>query len=132
MFVNPIRILSLCTLSAAFFSSAIAQTEVKLNASDAEADDHFGISVSVDGDTVVVGAFNDSDGGTNSGSAYVYSRHMGGINNWGEVAKLKASDAAAGDFFGRSVSVDGDTAVIGATRDDDTALGSGSACSLAA
>jgi len=44
-----------------------------------------------------------------------------------EEAKLSASDAAGGDNFGRSVSVSGDTAVVGSYLDDDAGSGSGSA-----
>ena len=107
--------------------SAFAQTEIKLTTDDAAVRDYFGYTVSVDGDTAVIGAHYDGDGGTLSGSAYVFSRNLGGADNWGQVAKLTASDAAASDFFGISVSVDGDTAVIGAYRNDDAGLNSGSA-----
>ena len=64
------------------------------------------------GDTAVVGAqpAND-DNGSNSGSAYVFVRTG---STWTEEAKLTASDGAAEDFFGYSVSVSGDTAVVGA------------------
>ena len=53
----------------------------------------------------------DDDNGSNSGSAYVYVRSNG---VWSEQAKLTASDGAEDDYFGISVSIDGDTAVIGA------------------
>jgi hypothetical protein len=66
----------------------------KLTASDAAAGDDFGYSVAISGDTVVVGADRD-DGG--SGSAYIFTRNQSGGDLWGEVAKLTASDAAAGD-----------------------------------
>ena len=59
--------------------------------------------------------------------AYVFERDQGGPNNWGQVVKLTASDAAAGDEFGVSVAVAGDTAVIGAFLHDDAGLSSGSA-----
>jgi hypothetical protein len=93
-----------------------------LHASDAQAEDRFGGSVSVDGDTVVVGA-DGEDGGAGdpasmSGAAYVYSRNRGGVDTWGEVAILRASDAQPGDVFGWSQSVDADTVVIGAKWED--------------
>ena len=85
----------------------------KLTASDAEARDEFGFSVAISGDTVVVGAvFEDSEAG-NAGAAYVFGRDQGGAGNWGEVTKLLASDAQGGDFFGASVTVSGDTIVVG-------------------
>jgi len=99
----------------------------KLTASDAVADDEFGYSVSISGDTVAVGAFHDDDGGMDSGSAYVYERNKGGADIWGQVAKLTASDAAAGDEFGRSVSISRDRVVVGALFDDDAGVSSGSA-----
>jgi hypothetical protein len=87
----------------------------KLTAGDAYQGDEFGFSVGISGDTVVVGAWQDDDAGTGSGSAYVFERNQGGTaDNWGQVAKLTASDAAAGDRFGKSVAISGDTVVVGA------------------
>ena len=105
--------------------------QAKLTASDGAAGDEFGISVAVDGDTVVVGAQKDDDDnrGDDSGSAYVFVKPAGGWANATETAKLTASDGAAGDLFGISVAVDGDTVVVGAQKDDDDDRGddSGSA-----
>ena len=78
---------------------------VKMVASDAAADDRFGWSVAIDGDTVVIGAYSKDD---DTGAVYVLRASDGA-----ELAKLTASDAAAGDEFGRSVAIDGDTIVIG-------------------
>jgi hypothetical protein len=93
----------------------------KLTASDGTATDIFGRSISISGDTLVVGAVGDDDAGLNSGSAYVFGRNQGGADNWGQVKKLTASDAAAGDSFGSSVSVSGDTVVASAVADDTAA-----------
>ena len=74
----------------------------KLTASDGAGNDNFGWSVSVGGDTMVVGAYSDDDNGADSGSAYVFVRPAG--EDWSEatqVAKLTASDGAGGDEFGR-------------------------------
>ena len=98
----------------------------KITASDGAADDEFGESVGISGDTVVVGANGDDDNGSDSGSAYIYERNEGGINNWGEVSKKTASDGAASDLFGLSVRVSGDTVVVGANFDDDNGSDSGS------
>ncbi len=84
--------------------------------------------MSVSGDVTVIGAYHDDDGGSNSGSAYVF--HWDG-SSWLEQAKLTASDAAADDYFGSSVSVSGDVAVIGAYQDDDGGTNSGSAYAFA-
>ncbi|GJM09798.1 MAG: hypothetical protein DHS20C11_20740 [Lysobacteraceae bacterium] len=107
--------------------SVTAQTEVKLTAADGAMGDLFGSSVAVDGDTAVIGAYDDDDGGSTSGSAYVFSRDQGGTDMWGQIVKLTADDAAAADRFGWSVAVDGDTAAVGAYQDDDDGIDSGSA-----
>jgi len=88
----------------------------KLTAGDGAANDWFGGSVSIDGDTVVIGATGDDDDGSDSGSAYVFTRITPGelASDWTQNAKLTAADGAEGDYFGGSVSIDGDTAVIGA------------------
>ena len=82
--------------------------QAKLTASNRQADDWFGLSVDVDGDTAVIGAHR-SD--STKGTAYVFRRSG---TAWSQEATLSASDGAAGDALGYSVSVSGDTAVIGA------------------
>jgi len=72
----------------------------KLTASDGATQDRFGWSVSISGDIAVVGAFQNDDVPNNSGSVYIFYRNNGGADNWGEVKKLTASDAAASDEFG--------------------------------
>ena len=59
----------------------------------------------------------DDDKGSNSGSAYVFTRDTAGdlASGWTQVAKLTADDGAEGDYFGTSVSIDGDTVVVGAS-----------------
>jgi hypothetical protein len=84
----------------------------KLIASDAEADDFFGRSVSIRGDSVLVGASWEDEGGDKAGAAYVFKRDAGGV--WSEVSKLTASDAQAGDEFGDSVAMHEDFALVGA------------------
>ncbi|MCP4702945.1 MAG: hypothetical protein GY862_39700 [Gammaproteobacteria bacterium] len=95
----------------------------KLIAGDAVADDLFGISAALSGDTALVGARSDDDSGADSGSVYVFTRD-GGV--WTQQAKLLADDAAAEDLFGVSVALNGDTALVGAYRDDDGGSSSGS------
>ena len=98
--------------------------QAKLTASDGAAADFFGNSVSISGDTALVGAPRDDDNGTNSGSVYAFLRSGG---SWSEEAKLSASDGAVDDRFGESVSIRGDTALVGAFLDDDNGNDSGSA-----
>ena len=96
----------------------------KLNALDGAVGDVFGYSVSLDGNTALIGAFLDDDNGVDTGSAYVFTRTG---TTWTQQQKLLASDGAAVDMFGRSVSLNIDTALIGAPEDDDMGTGSGSA-----
>ena len=100
--------------------NCIGLEQAKLTASDGAANDHFGVSVAIAGDTIVVGAYGDDDSGSDSGSAYVFTRTG---TTWTEQTKLTASDGAAGDQFGTSVAITGDTIVVGADL-DDTASGS--------
>ncbi len=97
---------------------------VKLVASDGEAYDLFGQSVSISDSTIVVGAPRDGDNGRLSGAVYVFT-YDGGM--WTETAKLTASDGEAYDYFGHSVSVDGGTIAVGTDRDADSGRRSGSA-----
>lgn len=114
-----------------------------LKASNQEAGDSFGNSVSVWGDTVVVGASledgNGTDGesdnsATNAGAAYVFVRDE--LGKWTQQAYLKASNADADDVFGKAVSVYYDTVVVGAriessgdpdVETDNSASGAGAA-----
>ena len=108
-----------------YFRSGAKWTEQqKLLASDGAADDQFGTSVSIAGDTAIIGAVLDDDGGSGSGSAYVFVRS--GVV-WSEEQKLVPLDSAADDRFGSAVSISGDTAVIGARWDDDNGGNAGSA-----
>lgn len=95
----------------------------KLHPVDPEPFDHFGFGVAIDSDTLVVGANLEDEGGYQSGAAYVF-RESGGA--WHQVAKLIADDAYSGDYFGVSVSIDGDTILVGAIWDDEGATNSGS------
>ena len=109
-----------------FIRSGTTWTEqAKLLASDGEYDDWFGYSVSISGDYAIVGAHYDDNNGIDAGSAYVFTRSG---TSWTQQAKLSASDGAADEWFGYSVSIDGEYVIIGAAT-DDTANGnqSGSA-----
>jgi uncharacterized repeat protein (TIGR01451 family) len=92
----------------------------KLTASDGKACDRFGASVAIESADVLIGAPGDA---TSAGSAYVFASSP----PRNEQQKLTASDGQAGDGFGSSVGISGDTAVAGAPGDDDNGLDSGSA-----
>jgi hypothetical protein len=97
----------------------------KLVASDGAAGDEFGrMSIALFGDTVLVGAYGDGDMGAYSGSVYVFTR-TGSV--WAQQQKLTASDGTAYHWFGQSVSLYADTALIGAYGDDEKATDAGAA-----
>ncbi|HEY0100054.1 MAG TPA: lamin tail domain-containing protein [Pyrinomonadaceae bacterium] len=99
-------------------SRGVWSQQQRLKASDAVAQDRFGVSVSISGDTAIIGAYaDDNSGAFNAGSAYVFTRSAG---LWSEQQRLQASDAAGLDYFGWSVAVSGDTALVGAERNDNS------------
>jgi hypothetical protein len=110
-----------------------------LKGSNTEAYDDFGVSVAVSGETIVVGADEESSGATgvngdqsdnsvdSAGAAYVFVRTG---TDWSQQAYLKAFSVGApspgeifGDEFGRSVAVSGDTVVVTAVGEDSSATG---------
>jgi hypothetical protein len=110
----------------------IAQ-QAYLKASNTDAGDQFGDSVSVSGNTVVVGAPDEASNATGingnqandsspgAGAVYVFVRNG---NTWSQQAYLKASNTDDDtDLFGRSVSISGDTLVVGAPQEDSNAVG---------
>ena len=84
----------------------------KLTASNGQTHDNLGYSVSLNGNTAVLGA--PGSGGTEQGAAYVYVEPAGGWTSATETAELTASDGGPGDTFGMSVAVSGNTVVVGA------------------
>lgn len=105
-------------------SGGVWTQQAKLRASDGASSDWFGFSVAVSGDTVVVGSRLDDPKGTDSGSAYVFTRTG---TQWTEQAKIVPADGAGSDHFGYRVEVQGDTALVTALQDDDKGPDSGSA-----
>lgn len=103
-----------------------------VKASNSSANDQFGWSVAISGDTAVIGAPQESSSATGvngnqadnsafkAGAAYVFVR-SGGV--WSQQAYLKASNAEALDFFGWSVAVSGDIVIVGAPEEDSAAFG---------
>jgi hypothetical protein len=94
-----------------FRKNGIAWTQVsRLTALDNQAEEYFGNSVALDGDTLIVGAIGDNDTGEFAGAAYVF-RDSG--TSWTQVAKLTASDAQDSLAWGFGISLEGTRAVIG-------------------
>jgi hypothetical protein len=99
----------------------------KLIANDPVAQANFGISVDISGEYAVVGSTSRNSAETDKGSAYVFYRNQGGLDNWGLVKKLMASDSGFGDHFGWDVAIDSEYIVVGAFADDIGTINSGSA-----
>lgn len=111
-----------CTAYCQSFSEVF-----KAAPNDRAIDDEFGQAVDMDGDYAIVGADqeDEDEAGNNymleSGSAYIYERD--GFGNWSEAQKIVASDRAALDYFGNSVSISGNYAIVGAHYEDEDVLG---------
>ena len=108
--------------SAYLFDTTTGRQILKILSNDGAFTDFFGYSVAISGTTAIVGAYNDDDNGSNSGSAYLFDTTTGQ-----QIAKLLPKDGAAGDRFGFSVAISGTTAIVGAQLDDDNGSASGSA-----
>ncbi len=99
----------------------------KIVASDRAANDNFGMAVSISGNYLVVGVFqeDEDENGLNTmnyaGSAYIFERNNSGL--WVEVQKIVASDRAIEDYFGHAVAISGDKIVIGAFKEDEDTAG---------
>ncbi|MCF7809520.1 T9SS type A sorting domain-containing protein [bacterium] len=114
--IDKFFLLLLFTILFLPISNLCALPESKINASDLQASDYFGTSVSIDGNYAIVGAFLEAPGGVSSaGSAYIFYRSD---NSWTQQAKINASDPQADDYFGISVSINGDYAIVGAYYED--------------
>ncbi len=96
----------------------------KIVASDRAAFDYFGqIALAVDGNYIAVGSYaeDEDENGTNiissAGSAYVFERDGGGT--WNEIQKVVASDRAQGEWFGWSISLDGNHLLVGSNQNNN-------------
>ena len=98
--------------------------EAYLKATNADAQDGFGISVALSEDTVAVGATGEAGNGLDgegdnsapfTGAVYIFSRASG---EWSQEAYLKASNASGSDRFGRSIALDDNRLAVGADRED--------------
>jgi len=96
----------------------------KITASDGEDYDLFGWSVAFDGSQLLVGSkigqYSFPDG-----QAYLFLRHSGGMDRWGEVKRFSANDGLTFDQFGAAVALAGDAAFIGAPQEDDVEINAG-------
>jgi len=122
---------SLAGVGAAYVFKNVSGTwgEVKkITSTDGSADDLFGNSVAISGDYVIVGAYAEDEdaSGSNtkslSGSAYIFTNNL---DTWTETQKIVASDRAVNDYFGFSVGISGNYAIVGAFSEDENATGGG-------
>lgn len=101
-------------------------TGVKITAIDAQSGDLFGQSAAISGDYAIVGAYGEDGGSGNpmshAGAAYIF--HRTGEDTWDTGIKIVANDAQMGDYFGISIAICGDYAIVGAYNED---AGGGSA-----
>ena len=94
-----------------------------VNADDTEENDRFGNAVDFDGKSLIVGAYSANAPKGDSGAAYVFARQG---DRWIQQAKLVADDGDSFDWFGSSVAINGDLAVVGAIREDGKGINSDS------
>lgn len=106
-------------------SEGVWTEQARLNATVYGNRDEFGAAVSIDGDTLVVGAPSEDgsatgvngvidNDGNNAGAAYVFTRNGG---TWSETAYLKASNTDPEDRFGSTVTISGNTIAVGSTQE---------------
>lgn len=110
-----LRTLFLLGLLGSMAAPAQAQID-KLPHPDTTAGNFFGVAVSIDGDRALVGASSEDACGPNSGAAYIFERNPE-TNLWREAARLTALTCKPGEFFGRSVSLSGDRAMVAASAE---------------
>ena len=110
-----------------FKNNAGTWTQVqKIVAADRGANDQFGYSVAISGDYAIVGAYGEDEDtlGVNTlywaGAAYIFKNNAG---TWSQVQKIVAADRGASDYFGTSVAISGDYAIVGAYVEDEDASG---------
>jgi hypothetical protein len=116
-----IHIVCIFLVSVLFARTTFAHDETaKLFPSDANAGDNLGVSVAIDGNVAIVGAYLNHSRGADCGAAYVYE--FSG-SQWIQKQKLIPSDGAANDKFGKSVAIQGGAIVVG-SYNDDSAKGS--------
>jgi hypothetical protein len=113
--------------------AGVWEQQAYVKASNTGERDQFGISVALDGDTLAVGASREDSAATgidgdesnndvtDAGAVYVFTRDGAGV--WEQQAYVKASNTGAGDNFGHSVALSGDTLAVGAYLEDSTATG---------
>ena len=108
--------------AAYLFDSGTGEKLARLTANDPADGNTFGWSVAISGNTAIVGGIGDSHQGAYAGSAYLFDSSTGE-----QIAKLTAEDSAAFAYFGISVAISGNTAIVGAFGDQEKGISAGAA-----
>ena len=106
--------------SACVYNVTTGSRVVKLTASDAGSNDYFGYSVAISGIYAIVGGYLDDDGGSQTGSAWIFD-----VTTGTQIKKITASDAVAYNYLGKSVAISGTYAIVGSVGDDGGASSDG-------
>ena len=88
----------------------------RIVSSDIEAGDYFGSSVAIDGSFAIIGAYQEDSAANNAGAAYIFEKNSDD-SSWNQVHKIVASDIESGDYFGFSVAIYGNYAIVGARNE---------------
>jgi FG-GAP repeat len=109
---NGTEWLSLTKNAAGNWGKTNVNENQQFSPAEGRSNDQFGSAVAISGDHALVGAFTKDIGAvTDQGKVYVFKRTG---NTWAEQGFLVAPDGAVGDFFGTSVAISGDYAIVGA------------------
>ena len=98
-------------------TGALVHTLDNPNAYSTSVNDYFGGSVAISGNYAIVGAYGEDDGGSSSGKAYIFDVTTGALVH--TLNNPTAYGTSANDYFGQSVAIDGDRAIVGAYGEDD-------------
>ena len=117
----------LCGHSILFEQNTLTKEWVqtdKLTPINGSSNDHFGGSVAISNNIIVIGSYGDADNGVYAGSVYIFERNDSSSSSsssaWIQTAKLTAHDGSLYDYFGISVAISDDNIiVVGAHKDDD-------------
>jgi len=119
-----IYILLLLIFTTSIIGAQPTEELQKLIGHDADTGSYFGVDVSISGDYAIVGASGEKNYSVRTGVAYIYKNLN---NSWELQNKITASDAEFRDWFGESVCISGNYAIVGACGNDDGAYQTGSA-----
>ena len=118
--LQPLELLA--TMGMAFLYSRNVNNNwillTNITASDVEAGDRFGASVSLDSGRLLAGSSNEDASGQDAGAADVFYKDQGGANAWGQVARMCSQQSKENDNFGGSVDLSGGWAFVGASNND--------------